>query len=86
MYVDIIWEGRKFRLPDKPLEQHMPILGLLHKGIRHIFKPVLKECPGHEIRVTWDEDLKMLQYESPTLSIEKISEILVASHGINFSN
>ena len=83
--VDIIWEGKKFRLPDEALERDMPRLRMLHKGIMHIFKPVLREYPGHEILVIWDEDLQTLAYDSPTLPKEKIGEVLTASHGTLFS-
>jgi hypothetical protein len=85
LYLDVLLGGEKFRLPDYALEQKKPLLWLLHKGIVYIFKPVLKEYPGHEIFVIWDEDLKTLSYSSDTLEQEKISKVLNANHGNMFS-
>ncbi|HXB45757.1 MAG TPA: hypothetical protein VNV85_16935 [Puia sp.] len=81
--LDVLIDGQKYRLPNAAHDNQMPILRLIQKGISHIFKPVDRAFPGHQISVTWDEDQNQLSYSSETLEKSQITEVLRRNHGID---
>jgi hypothetical protein len=60
----------------------VPNLGLIQKGLSHIFKPIEKEFPDHCIEVLWNDDEKKLDYSSDTLDPTVIGDTLKRHHGI----
>jgi hypothetical protein len=74
----------KYALSNLAKEQlkEVPNLGLIQKGLTHIFKPVEKEFPDHDIEVLWNDDEKKLDYSSDTLEPAVIGDMLKRHHGI----
>ncbi len=81
LILDVIFDGKTYRLPDTEHENKTPRLYIIRKGINHIFKSILEKHPGHCFAVRWDEDLKEINYASETIPHETITEELNASHG-----
>jgi hypothetical protein len=81
LILNVIIDGEKYRLPVAKGEKEHPRLRLIHKGIIHIFKPVLHTFPGHEVEVTWDEDLNEMKYSSGTVHKDELTKTLNFHHG-----
>lgn len=82
--MNVLIGNDKYALSDLAKEhiKQVPNLGLIQKGLTHIFKPVEKQFPDHDIYVSWDDNEKKLDYSSDTIEPSVIGETLKRHHGI----
>ena len=83
---NVIINGKIFDPSDKGDEylKEEPDVKIIRKGLLHIFKPIEKELPDHDITVSWNEDEKNIGYSSETLDQSVVGDALKRHHGIDF--
>jgi hypothetical protein len=84
--INVIVDGVKYFPSDlkNPRLQPLHNIQLIKKGLTHIFKPIQKEFPDHDISVSWNEDEKSLSHSSDSLDPSIIDDALIKYHGTTF--
>ena len=69
-------------LPNKIDELQNPNLTTIRQGVECIYKDLVKEIPGHDFKVTWNDNAPSIQFFSKTVPKNIIKKIIYENHGI----